>query len=721
MLQNHGYVGYIGNINDSSKDRFMHNKFCIVDDFTIIKGSNNWMLKARLNDENIIITRNQPATISQFNDKFESIKPQYGFAIKGNEVEILPNEKLMAKWYKPRESKQQIEGNKAQSILDKLGMSVSKQDIITAIKNSDTFLKVPELKGAKPRIEFNGKPYVFAGGFNMVFQLEHQNKKWAFRVWHVPSGEHVERYRKISKYLSEKKLPYFADFIYDEKGILVNGNFLDTIRMEWLEGKLLKEYVEENLSNKSKLTKLANDFLKMFKTLRENKISHGDLQEGNILIDRNGNIKLVDYDSVCIPEIEGQKELVTGLKGYQHPSRFAGGKASLKADYFSELVAYLSILALSENSNLWNKYQVKDTQYLLFTENDFEDFKSSEIYKDLQKMSNYIKSLTRILNSYLLESNYQNLTSFEYYLTAPKIISFNTNEKEILKGKSIELSWNIENFDKISLNNGIGNVTGKYSVSVSPTDMTTYNIIAENAFDKIEKELTITVLPLPKIKEFRAKQQKIEHGKETQIVWDIENAEKIELHWLGNMEVIPSKGDKTILPTEHTNYKLIITALDGVTKEEREITVQAFKRVEIKSFVSNLDFVVESLPVKLSWEIDNSSSITLSSNIQSDIDVTGKNEIEIVPKKTAVFYLKADNELFSVNSSQLKIEVQNIPTFNPSIIPRLPSGKELIPSFELDFKGLSENILNESQISFQTAMKPTRRFSFLNSLQKILK
>ena len=600
-------------------------------------------------------------------------------------------------------------------------MSVSKQDIITAIKNSDTFLRISELQGAKPRLNKNGSPFAFVGGFNMVFQLEHQNKKWAFRVWHVPMGEHTDRYRKISKYLSEKKLPYFADFIYDEKGILVNGTLLDTIRMEWLEGKLLKEYFEENLSNKSKLTKLANDFLEMCKILRENKISHGDLQEGNILIDRNGNIKLVDYDSICIPEIEGQKELVTGLKGYQHPSRFKAGKASLKADYFSELVIYLSILALSENTNLWHKYQVKDTQYLLFTETDFEDFENSEIYNDLHKLSNSVKSLTRILNSYKLKNNYQNLTSFEHYLTAPKIISFSTNEKKILKGKAIELSWNIENFDKISLNNRIGNITGKNSISVSPTDTTIFNLVAENAFDKTENELTVTVLPLPKINEFRSKQQKIEYGKETQIVWDIDNAEKVELHWLGNMEVVQNKGERIISPADQTNYKLIVTALDGITKEDKKITVQVFKRVEIKSFVSDLDFVVETLPVKLSWEIDNASSVTLSSNMQADIDVTGKSEIEISPKRTAVFSLKANNEMFSITSSQIKIEVQNIPTFNPSIIPRLPSGKDLIPSFELDFKELSETILNESQIGFKTAMKPTKRFNILNSLQKILK
>src|SRR5690606_22552030 len=139
--------------------------------------------------------------------------------------------------------------------------------------------------------------------------------------------------------------------------------------MEWLEGKLLKEYLEENLGNKNKLTKLANDFLEMCKTLRENKISHGDLQEGNILIDRNGNIKLVDYDSICIPEIEGQKELVTGLKGYQHPSLLKAGKASIKADYFSELLSYLAILSLSQSPYLWNKYELKTTEnFLLVTD-----------------------------------------------------------------------------------------------------------------------------------------------------------------------------------------------------------------------------------------------------------------------------------------------------------------------------------------------------------------
>lgn len=120
LLQNNGYVGYIGNINDGSKDKLMHNKFCIIDNTTIITGSYNWTYKARINDENIIIIKNDDHIVEKFNDKFESIKPKYGFTLKGNKVAILPIEKIMAKWDKPQTIKPKVQENpKTKSIFDK--------------------------------------------------------------------------------------------------------------------------------------------------------------------------------------------------------------------------------------------------------------------------------------------------------------------------------------------------------------------------------------------------------------------------------------------------------------------------------------------------------------------------------------------------------------------------------------------------------------------------
>lgn len=378
-------------------------------------------------------------------------------------------------------------------------MSVSKQDIITAIKNSDIFLKIPELQGAKPRLNPNGSPFAFVGGFNMVFQLEHQNKKWAFRVWHVPMGENKDRYLAISKYLTNSKLPYFADFIYDEKGLLVNGELTDTIRMEWLDGILLKDYIEKNLNDKPKLEQLANDFLVMSKTLRANKISHGDLQEGNLLVDDSGKIRLVDYDSICIPAIEGQPELVTGLKGYQHPSRFKNSKASLKADYFSELIIYLSILGIAEKSELWEKYQVKDTCYLLFTETDFEKIESSQIYLDLKGASLLIDKLLIVLKKYTDESNYLNLRSFEDYFIPPKIVYFKSDRETIISGVEITLNWKVEGSDDIEISEGIGKVKESDSITVKPNSDRNYKIIATNKFGVDEQQIHISTFPTPVI------------------------------------------------------------------------------------------------------------------------------------------------------------------------------------------------------------------------------
>ncbi|MCM4171850.1 protein kinase family protein [Arenibacter sp. TNZ] len=373
----------------------------------------------------------------------------------------------------------------------------NKQDILTAIKNLDLFLKVPALKGAKARINKNGNPFVYVGGFNMVFQLTHKSKKWAFRVWHVPMGENEERYLKISKYLTSKKLPYFAEFIYDEKGILINGELVDTIRMEWLDGMLFKEYIEKNLGNSSLLVSLADNFLKMCQEMRENKISHGDLQEGNILIDSNGDIKLVDYDSICIPEIEDQKELVTGLKGYQHPSRFKGGKASLKADYFSELVIYLSILALAEKPELWDKYQIKDTQYLLFSETDFEDLENSDIYRDLYGHSIKLDKLLSILVDYLKTNLYTELKPFPLYLEPPVVKLFKSDREVLIQGGEINLEWEVDNALKVSINNGVNEVDHKGNITLKPQNNGEYVLTAIGFNENVVKRLEIKVFPTP--------------------------------------------------------------------------------------------------------------------------------------------------------------------------------------------------------------------------------
>ena len=191
------------------------------------------------------------------------------------------------------------------------------------------------------------------------------------------------------------------------------------------------------------------------------------------------------------------------------------------------------------------------------------------------------------------------------------------------------------------------------------------------------------------------------------------------MYYAENLEVISNKGNKVISPTEDTNYKIIFTALDGVTKEEKTLKVQVFKRIEIETFTTDYKYIVESLPIELNWKINNASNIRLCSNIDKEVDVTTKNKISLKPKRNQYFFLKASNDLFTVESEKINIEVQNLPTL-PRFENIIPSGKELIPVFTLDFSENVNNILTKSQISFQKAIKNNKRFNLLETLKTIL-
>ena len=163
----------------------------------------------------------------------------------------------------------------------------------------------------------------------------------------------------------------------------------------------------------------------MITTLHKYHISHGDLQHGNILVDDNDNLFLIDYDSVYVPELQGEADIIKGLKGYQHPKRGDNLLANEKVDYFSELIIYLSILAIAEKSSLVEKYQVEDSEQLLFSFEDFKDLENSQVYVDLMQLGGLFPILLKILSDYLNEDDICNLEPFttlvDKYAKEPKI------------------------------------------------------------------------------------------------------------------------------------------------------------------------------------------------------------------------------------------------------------------------------------------------------------
>ena len=173
----------------------------------------------------------------------------------------------------------------------------------------------------------------------------------------------------------------------------------------------------------------------MVAALHTHQIAHGDLQDGNILLKRNGTdveIKLIDYDSLYVPALRGQPEQIVGLPEYQHPKRMiGGGQANEKVDYFSELVIYLSFLSLSEKPELWNRFKDKTERGLLFSKKDFENPDQSDIFQELEKLSPDVQQLAATLKDFCAKTSIDELEPLEAIL--PKDARSHYNQGESLR------------------------------------------------------------------------------------------------------------------------------------------------------------------------------------------------------------------------------------------------------------------------------------------------
>lgn len=158
------------------------------------------------------------------------------------------------------------------------------------------------------------------------------------------------------------------EFEFIEQGICINGQWFPILKMEWVEGLTLDRFLEKNLYAPEKIELVSCNFKKMCAQLRDEGLAHGDLQHGNILVTREGDLKLVDYDGLFVPQMLGLTSMETGHRNYQHRARSASYFNS-SLDNFSALVISSSLDILAIDASLYHRLNVEDS--LLFKATDF--------------------------------------------------------------------------------------------------------------------------------------------------------------------------------------------------------------------------------------------------------------------------------------------------------------------------------------------------------------
>ena len=301
----------------------------------------------------------------------------------------------------------------------------SRADYTQAVRDyPNRSLKDTKLEGGKPRRAKDNFLASYEGGWSIVFPIEKASKTFALRCWIKDVVDAEIRYQKISAHLVQENLPYFVDFEYVPEGIWVRGTKYPITRMEWANGLPLRAFIEQNLQDADVFRTVATEFQKMVAALHSHDISHGDLQDGNILLNRNGaqvDIRLIDYDSVFVPTLRGYPDSgIVGLPEYQHPRRIAGNwRTGENVDYFSELVIYLSFLSLSEKPELWNRFKASTGDGLLFSADDFKNPNTSGVFGELGKLSAEVQELAARLKDFCAETSIEQLLPLEDILPKP--------------------------------------------------------------------------------------------------------------------------------------------------------------------------------------------------------------------------------------------------------------------------------------------------------------
>lgn len=254
------------------------------------------------------------------------------------------------------------------------------------------------------------KVYLFgSGAFAAVFKGLLNDRTYAIRCFLSAEEETINRYKLICNYLKSINSSWKTECDFIENEISLNGNSYPILKMEWVNGLLINQFVTNYLSENNVLTELQSQLVSLSEDLEKSKIGHGDIQCGNMIIvgtSTNFQIKLIDYDGMFVPDLASKKSIEKGRSEFQHPKRSLHD-FSPEMDRFSFWVMITALEALKLDKTLWREVMQGGFNTLdnfLFTIQDFLNPDQSDLFNRLHQLNSstlnfYLETLKWICNS----------------------------------------------------------------------------------------------------------------------------------------------------------------------------------------------------------------------------------------------------------------------------------------------------------------------------------
>jgi serine/threonine protein kinase len=243
----------------------------------------------------------------------------------------------------------------------------------------------------EPVLDAKGMPVFMAGNFAVVFKVRsgHEDQQFALKCFIRDLPDLAKRQSLTSQYIAGSEARYLVESGFLAAELFTNSTIAPSadypvVVMPWIEGNslgsVLKKLTEKN--HRKGLAAMAKAWANLCLDMLSRGIAHGDLKHDNILVTPEGQLRLIDYDSMYTPQMKGMHCVLLGGASYQHPSRntrhFNGA-----LDHFSMLVVLLSMRALTINPALYEPFNTGEN--IIFSAGDFTAPNHSALISQLQQ------------------------------------------------------------------------------------------------------------------------------------------------------------------------------------------------------------------------------------------------------------------------------------------------------------------------------------------------
>ena len=270
-----------------------------------------------------------------------------------------------------------------------------------------------KLSNLKPVMDSYGEPVHSSGAFAVVFKMVDNisGRNYALKCFTTDQPGRLAAYAKISAEIENIKSKYLISVKYYDKELFVSSACTDetefpVLLMDWVDGVTMESYIPGHFQSASDMSWLTYRFCELAAWLHEQNFAHGDMKTDNIMVKPDGSLVLIDYDSMYVPAMHGEKSPTLGSRDYSHPLRktedFNEG-----IDDFTITAMALSLKAISLDPQVYTEYGTADGMILTMT--DYLDLGKS---KKMTALCKYLSDpeFCRLYGNFLIANDQKDLS-----------------------------------------------------------------------------------------------------------------------------------------------------------------------------------------------------------------------------------------------------------------------------------------------------------------------